>query len=320
MGKNMIYTYCIKDENGANKPALIGSEEYQKWRNNYKRSFTDGTYAGGGDAKLDVRDYYCDPDTTYTSKCDNRFFEQLQTYLKKMEVKLADKLQGRFEYEFIQSEGIKVTGTDGQGREIEPYFLRSDQLGFSAPSSLKAHPYDLYLMENDYSDKALDNVITWVCESRTIGGSFVWPRPFYDGYNPARGGRITSNRRYYIQDRVDLTLWEIRYWYEKSDRNTIMRNTAVDGSNLDIWLAHFNDFDTYVEFFHFQEFVDGKSGKALPIDILSGKTDEADWGINGENPTIKIMKGMNPGKLEAMLSRVNEMIMDRTMFIEGGCV
>lgn len=118
--------------------------------------------------------------------------------------------------------------------------MKSDQFGFSfaAIYSNKFHPYDAYLLLFDDKDlekkdknSPFEKVKYWVSKTRQVGGSFLWP--FEDNiYNGARGGVCNSKRNkkargssrtgtgiyieFYIQDRVDLTLFEIKEVYESN--------------------------------------------------------------------------------------------------------
>ncbi len=306
MNKNRIYTYCIEKEDGKNMVSLLESKELQEWKTEYKKDIVENAQ--------DIKRLYCDPDTSYIEGKNHQFFHQLVLFLEKMEKEMSNELQGTFHYEFVENEGIKVWGTDKDGNEISEFYLRSDQLGFSAPSNMKSHPYDLYIMKSDDKNNAIDKVTEWITTSRTIGGSFLWPTPFYFDYNPARGGKITSDRSHYIQDRVDLTLWELKYWYEKTDKNTIINVVNKDhNSNLDIWLEHFTNFKTYIRFFHFEEFVMKQDEEIIPINILNGGiTCEPKWGENGENPEIEISRKLDINAVEKMLIFVNYCIIQRT--------
>ncbi len=309
-----VCTYCVVGEDLCNKVVKLNSTELEVWKEKYINDFYK-SYLTFEDSSLDVRRYYCDPDTTYKKGYNHEFFMQLVLFLQNQEKNLSKRLRGRFEYEFVVDKGIKVTGTDKNNNDINPFYLRSDQLGFSSPSNNKAHPYDLFIMQSHSKNKAIKQVSQWIATSRTIGGSFLWPTPFYYDYNPARGGKITSSRRYYIQDRVDLTLWEIKNWYEKSNENTILQRNNKDNSNLIIWLEHFVDFDTYVNFFCFEAFIQKNDNEASPIYIFKEDNNvvkEPEWGFNGENPPIEISKDLEHTKLERMLSFVNICIMERT--------
>ena len=261
---------------------------------------------------------YCDPDTTYKKGFDHHFFEQLVNFLNKRECQLKDKLKGEYEYIFEEGKGIKVNN--------ESFYLKSDQLGFSAPTNEKVYPYDLYLMKSGMKsgdkDDALEQVVNWIIGSRTIGGSFLWPASFYEIYNMRRGGTIKSNRSHYIQDRVDLTLWEIYYWYHEKKKSTIMTRVKGEQAKEDLkkWLSHFKDFETYIEFFCFEAFVSKeksiKSANLRPISILTGKIEEPKWGEKGEKPNIEITSDLEFITIEEMLKGLNKKILNRSKTME----
>lgn len=310
-----LYTYCVLEETGNNKVVLINSNELMNWKLLYKKDFIDSAYIDYFEQPIDIRRFYFDPDASYKRNYNNHFFCQLTLFLNKRESQLSSKLQGKFQYKFVQDSGIKVWGTDKDGKSISPFVLRSDQLGFSSPSNEKSHPYDLYIMKSENKCDAIEKVIEWITISRTIGGSFLWPMPFYRKYNPARGGKITSSRRYYIQDRVDLTLWEIKYWYENANKNTIMSRMNEEDSNLNIWLSHFSNFQIYVEFFCFKDFVSSIGEGMKPLDILTGEINEPQWESNGKNPEIKITNKLDITEVERMLTFVNNRILQRSKSI-----
>lgn len=315
-----LYTYCGLNEvknKEKNIVAKIGSNEMDDWKKKYISCFKE-CYDSSNN-QLNVRLVYCDPDQTYEKKFNHHFFEQLERFLKNRENELEGKLNGKFDYKFVEGQGIEVSETDRNGEKNTLFYLRSDQLGFSAPSNVKTHPYDLYIMKSDDKTKAIEQVANWIVGSRTIGGSFLWPRPFYDKYNKSRGGRITSNRKYYIQDRVDLTLWEIYYWYNDKNKSTIMTRCDDDKSNLSLWLTHFKNFSTYIEFFCFKDFVKELNKQLYPTDIISGENCEPKWGNAGQNPEIKITSKLDIDIVEGMLERLNNSILNRSMMIEENC-
>ncbi|MEE0264881.1 MAG: hypothetical protein UD936_04555 [Acutalibacteraceae bacterium] len=309
-----IYTYCGLDE-AKNIVAKIDSDEIDNWKKSYINGFNEG-YAISSDKSLDVRLVYCDPDQTYKKGYNHHFFEQLVRFLNKRELELAERLNGKYDYKFVEGQGIEVSETNQDGEKIVLFYLRSDQLGFSAPSNEKSHPYDLYIMQSQNKDEAVKQVADWIIDSRTIGGAFLWPRPFYDTYNPNRGGKITSSRKYYIQDRVDLTLWEIYYWYTDNNKSTIMTRSDDVKSNLYLWLTHFKDFRTYIEFFCFKDFVTESDEQVYPVDIISGKKCEPKWGEDGQNPEIEITSKLDINKVKGMLERLNNSILNRSIMIE----
>lgn len=340
---NELYTFCALDKDGKNIVAKINSCEIKKWKKEYKKCFNE-SYFSLSSVKSTVRTRYCDPDTTYKEGCNHHFFEQLTHFLNKREEEFWNnpdsKLENKYEYCFKErsrkkdcekckprrrcedcEEGIEVFEIDCKKNKKRIFFLRSDQLGFSAPTKDRSYPYDLYLMKSENKDDALKQVVDWIAFSRTIGGSFLWPTPFYQSYNLNRGGKISSPKKYYIQDRVDLTLWEIFYWYENNKNNDssnkkvikmISGNDEKATDALEKWLSHFKTFETYIEFFCFQDFVNEKS---CPINILSGSAEEPQWN-NTSDRKPEITDQLDKKTIYKMLDRVNTMILKRSKKIE----
>lgn len=319
---NELYTYCALNENGKNIVAKINSCEIKKWKEQYKQCFNE-SYFSLSSVKSAVRTKYCDPDTTYKEGCNHHFFEQLVIFLNVQETKFRRKsrLKGIYKYIFEEGKDIKVIEVR-KNKTKELFYLRSDQLGFSAPTSAKVHPYDLYIKRSDSPECAVNQVADWVISSRSIGGSFLWPFSFYEFYNRRRGGTTKSNRSHYIQDRVDLTLWEIYYWYNKNEKSTIMTRVKNEQAKEDLkkWLSHFKDFETYIEFFCFEAFVSKeksiKSANLRPINILTGKNEEPKWGEKGENPKIEITSDLEFNTIEEMLKELNKKILIRSEKME----
>ena len=180
----------------------------------------------------------------------------------------------------------------------------------------------MYIKKSEKPKCAVDQVADWIISSRTLGGSFLWPFSFYETYNMRRGGTIKSNRSHYIQDRVDLTLWEIYYWYNKNKKSTIMTRVRDEQAKEDLkkWLSHFKDFETYIEFFYFEAFVSKeksiKSPNLRPINILIGKNEEPKWGEQGENPKIEITSDLEFKTIKGMLKGLNQKILNRSKEME----
>ena len=313
---NELYTYCALNEDGENIVEKIESRKIFKWKKEYIARFRTSYISPLKKTNL-VNALYCDPDTTYKKSLDNHFFERLVTFLNKQEDNFSEekdfdkkpRLEGKYEYEFEVNKGIKVM----RDKE-DSFYLKSDQLGFSAPTNEKVYPYDLFLIKSRDIDKALKQVANWIVSSRTIGGSFLWPEQFYKKYNLSRGGKIDSKNKYYIQDRVDLTLWEIFYWYENNKNNDssnkkVIKMTSVNDEKstdaLEKWLSHFKTFETYIEFFCFQDFVNEKS---CPINILSGSAEEPQWN-NTSDRKPEITEQLDKKTIYKMLDRVNTMIL-----------
>lgn len=310
------------NEDGENIVEKIESRKIFKWKKEYIARFRTSYISPLKKTNL-VNALYCDPDTTYKKSLDNHFFERLVTFLNEQEDHFSEekdfdkkpRLEGKYEYEFEMNKGIKVTSDN----EKDGFYLKSDQLGFSAPTNEKVYPYDLFLIKSRDIDKALKQVANWIVSSRTIGGSFLWPEQFYKKYNLSRGGKIDSKNQYYIQDRVDLTLWEIFYWYENNDSSNkkVTKMTSVNDEKatdaLEKWLSHFKTFETYIEFFCFQDFVNEKS---CPINILSGSAEEPQWNNNTSNRKPEITEQLDKKTIYKMLDRVNTMILKRSKRIE----
>lgn len=314
---NKLYTYCSLNENGKNIVAKIS--EMNDWKEAYVERFKT-SYVSELKKSNSVRALYCDPDTTYKKSLDNHFFERLVTFLSKQEKCFGKKLllEGKYTYKFEVNKGIKVTSDN----EKDSFYLKSDQLGFSAPTNEKVYPYDLFLIKSRDIDKALNQVANWIVSSRTIGGSFLWPEQFYKKYNLSRGGKIDSKNQYYIQDRVDLTLWEIFYWYENNKNNDssnkkVTKMTSVNDEKatdaLKKWLSHFKNFKTYVEFFCFEDFV---NEEGYPINILDEGAQDPLWDNNIRNRKPEITEQLDIEIIYKMLDRVNTMILKRSMKIE----
>lgn len=317
---NELYTYCALNEDGENIVAKIS--EMNDWKKAYIKSFTT-SYISELQKQNSVRSLYCDPDTTYKKGLNHHFFEQLVNFLNVQETKFRKKsrLKGFYKYIFEEGKGIKVIEVRNN-KTKELFYLRSDQLGFSAPTSAKIHPYDLYIKRSEKPECAVSQVADWVISSRTLGGSFLWPFSFYETYNMRRGGTIKSNRSHYIQDRVDLTLWEIYYWYHEKKKLTIMTRIKNKQAKEDLkkWLSHFQTFETYIEFFCFEEFL----SKEKPIknsslrlnNILTGKNEEPEWGEKGENPKIEITLDLEFNTIADILKELNDKILKRSKKME----
>ncbi len=195
----------------------------------------------------------------------------------------------------------------------------SDQFGFSAPSKEMKHPYGVYLrkckIEGKEKEESINKVINWVMESRTIGGSFIWPNDIWKIYNRARGGSINSkgNAKYYIEDRVDLTLLEIKHYLDNQKNVVSDILTLKDNSNGQKWFKSFKSFDEYVKFFYFYPFV---NENGIPYDIV-----ESDFANGNKKIIKKIDKNnsiydLNANQLEVMFNNINIMIKERSEKIE----
>lgn len=289
------------------------------------------------DSYLNKREYPCpyvDPDGTY---CWNNwgFYEKLVAFLNLREAKFSAELGEPWEYIHIGEyspgntipPGICVRTKDGQQTRC---YLRSDQFGFSAPYGEypqgsnawddPRYPYAKLLQCSSCGDR-MQFVADCVCSTRTVGGSFLWPLQkegvkWKSNYNMNRG--VGS----YIQDRVDLTLFEVKHYYEHKKRKGRGRFSAdyewqddklytelVKNPYMQVWLDHFGSFEPFVEFFMLDNFVDQET--YMPKSIVTGKPlTERD--VNN----IKSMKGeihdLTVEQVKNMLGNVSAWILERS--------
>ena len=204
--------------------------------------------------------------------------------------------------------------------------LVSDQFGFSAPKIQLTHPYDVYLQkckrEGKDKDIAIENVIHWIMTTRSIGGSFLWPDDIWKTYNTHRGSRS------YIQDRVDLTLLEIKHYLDNKGNVEKDVLKVKDKSNGQKWLADFSSFKEYVNYFFLDPFVDKKNGY-IPYDIVRSNMEhgvpldeevinkykkQSKWTAKylRDNSILKL----NTTDLERMFNNVCKMIEERSEKME----
>ena len=234
---------------------------------------------------------YSDPDAV--SSHNYEFYGEITEFLQdqKQQKKYSNCFDAGWEFEKPESEKKypedRTIALKKSEDDDEAYlYLTSDQFGFSAIkeditwSPLK-YPYAIY--ERCYKgDKSLIGDTIWY--TRTIGGSFLWPkvkcvRNWQSSYNLYRG--VDS----YIEDRVDLTLYEIKEFYDEysveKDYEKIKDKLSEKGSNLlkysDAeyiykWLSIFKNFKTYVDFFCFDDFVNKEDDEYYPKDIFTGKS------------------------------------------------
>ena len=298
---------CYDSDNSEN-------ETFEEWKQQYTE------YLNDIDNKKDADCPYTDPDTTWNE--ESSFYINLEIFLNEQEKSLCCKLEGNWEYKFnaFDSGGGIYVYEEDPDHENEILVLRSDQFGFSAPRKvIKAttlttkYPYWKYINDAGNKGDAIAGVLSWIWHTRGIGGSFLWPLvkqrtnsgyKFESLYNMRRG--IGS----YIQDRVDLTLLEVRDFYEclfdflKDSSNKLTEETFkgfIDKYDNDYpnnlllkrddkcqiikWLSHFKNSKTYVEFFQFEDFV-AKDG--FPINITAQNTSLQ--GYNKSNGVTKRSK------------------------------
>lgn len=208
-------------------------------------------------------------------------------------IKKYGALQEKYEIVGLMDEK-KITVVQN-GEKI--FRLTSDQFGFSAAESIYDNDQDtryplvklLYLCKEKSEDEQ-KKVIAWITEyvknTRTIGGSFLWPI-LPEGsrkceYNNQRG---VNN---YLEDRVDLTLLEVKHALEKKYDHDECKSDILcsqyENEHMKKWLAHFGSFEEYVKYFMLEPFCkknikeDKKEGEKdrkdydyVPINIIDGE-------------------------------------------------
>lgn len=264
---------------------------------------------------------YIDPD----KKENEEFYRELSNFLNASRISRKNNKILSFEANEAPYGMITVYYKDKYGNK-QHFTVHSDQFGFSAVPCIyfrKNYPLSRYLeMQKNKSDKDPDAVAeflaNYVYTTRTLGGSFLWPETLWKDYNKSRGN---GN---YIEDRVDLTLLEIKHYFEYRDLDD-KKKFKYSGDilfryydNLDAqtWFGFFDSFEDYVDFFMFNDFVEDIStnGKKeyMPINILTGKRFKTDY-PGYEMDTLKDIKEY---KLKAMLERVRDMVEKRTIRME----
>lgn len=289
---------------------------------------------------------YLDPDREYNSE----YYENIVAFLNKQEENLI-KESKRYHYELIkdgeadgEKQGFKIPPSIAvyekkENNDKNPFFfLRSDLFGFSAPREKKEerkiakiagderYPYASYLLKSkeeelDESAKFIANTI-W--KTRNIGGVFLWPLckretdkriTWFSSFNMRRGVKS------YIEDSVDLTLWEIKQMYcigkdsNAKTKSDLIISGGADKELIFQWLCHFDSFENYVKFFAFENFV----SEEKIIDITSKEREglnssevdkyRKEFSKNSQNGRIRRMEKEN---LELLLKNIAELIEART--------
>lgn len=204
-------------------------------------------------------------------------------------------------------------------KDKKEYFtIQSDQLGFSADTWIyfsTKYPLSRYF-EMQKNEEAAKFLTDYVLATRTLGGSFLWPESLYKDYNPGRG-------RAKIEDRVDLTLLEIKHYFEYRELDD-KKKFKYSGDILfsrykfldtQTWFGFFDSFEDYVDFFLFNGFVDKdeQTNEYTPINILTGKPFEKGY-LNSETNTLKDIK--DEKQLKAMLDLVMRKVKARSVNME----
>lgn len=260
---------------------------------------------------------YNDPD----NKKNTDFYDKLASFLNAASWKNKKNLY--FKANEAPYGMITVYYKDKKGEEHH-FTIHSDQLGFSAVPCIyfkQNYPLSRYLeMQKNKSDKDPDAIAeflaNYVYTTRTIGGSFLWPETLWKSYNPGRGCAK-------IEDRVDLTLLEIKHYFEYRDlddkkkfkyrRDILFSRYKIPDAQT--WFGFFDSFEDYVDFFMFNDFVDKdkQTKEYMPINILTGEAFEKGY-LNSETNTLKDIK--DEKQLKAMLDLVMRKVKARSVNME----
>ena len=259
-----------------------------------------------GGSEIAYSDIYIDPD----NKKNEEFYRELSNFLNASRISRKNNKILSFEANEAPYGMITVHYKGQNGKEYG-FRLHSDQLGFSAVPCIyfrNNYPLSRYLemqknkldkrknKSNKATDAVADFLAGYVYTTRTLGGSFLWPESWYKAYNMSRGNGS------YIEDRVDLTLLEIKHIYKFRE----LENQLIYGKDhllkqyknqyADKWFGFFDSFEDYVDFFMFNDFVEDIStnGKKeyMPINILTGKRFKTDY-PGYEMDTLKDIKEYN---------------------------
>lgn len=276
--------------------------------------------------------FYIDPDGV------TEFYNHLTCFLNHQEKKYKKS------YLFMPPKAAPLTTTKItviQNGEML-FRLTSDQFGFSADKRIYKYNNDKYNYYKCYYGKyPLANLLfltqgedqtkreeikkqiaRYVKNTRTIGGSFLWPVPPKGRcnciYNTSRG--IGS----YLEDRVDLTLLEIKHAldgsYDKGEHTSdILYRQYQNGKRyIKEWLKHFDSFDSYVEYFMLEDFVEKKDGKYVPINIINGEPLNDDYLKKYREQYKKSsLQNLTEKEIRAMLEYLEKKILERSAKMEN---
>lgn len=257
---------------------------------------------------------YIDPD----GKKNTDFYSALSDFLNASRISRKNNKILSFEVNEAPYGMITVYYKDKYGNK-QHFTVHSDQLGFSAVPWIyfsNKYPLSRYF-EMQKNKEAAQFLADYVLTTRTLGGSFLWPETLWKGYNRSRGCAK-------IEDRVDLTLLEIKHYFEYRELDD-KKNFKFSKDRLFVhykktdaqtWFGFFDSFEDYVDFFMFNDFVEDIStnGKKeyMPINILTGKRFKTDY-PGYEMDTLKDIKEY---KLKAMLDLVMDKVAKRTKKME----
>lgn len=279
---------------------------------------------------LDSKTIYVDPDGVKFIRTS--FYNLLTEFLQKREQEFGKG------FIYIPPQLAKLSNKNGMQHESRDDYkifvieneetqfrLTSDQFGFSAAEGIYSKPAKYPLAKINYLSKesqsedregVIKKLINYVENTRTLGGVFVWPIPKEGrrncSYNIRRG--IAS----YIEDRVDLTLLEIKHaldgdYKKEKHRNDILYNLYHNNTqNIRNWLEHFDSFDEYIRYFMLTDFVED----GMPINIMTGNP-FCDGELKSYQESKHFQdKDLSLKELLSILERLETMIVKRTQCME----
>lgn len=250
---------------------------------------------------------YQDPDDRETVKAMT-YYSELTYFLNKRVNEYANREINN--YVFLQPDKACKFGESETSEENTAWFdtvkialikdskpqmlLTSDQFGFSAGINKDKEKYALTDVEYPYGmyynlikkNDELRFIAQCVYDTRTIGGAFVWPvmtsweedkwddKKRESNYNKIRG------RSSYIEDRVDLTLLEIKHMlsFDPSEysHDILYGEYIKKESHMKEWFDIFGGFNEYVDLLMFNPFVVKQNNVYRPIDIIHSEVKEGD--------------------------------------------
>ncbi|MBE5857433.1 MAG: hypothetical protein E7296_07740 [Lachnospiraceae bacterium] len=295
-----------------------------------------------GNKSQESQEIYIDPDCTADIREIN-YYNKLTKFLSKREEDKMSTTQFSFlppklskdtseeEKKDSRIDEYKILAIDG---DKVMYRLTSDQIGFSAceriylPQNARKYPLSRLMVDTNIEKQkeVAKEIALYVKKTRTLGGALVWPM--------ASTGRRICQYNYrrgicgYIEDRVDLTLLEVKHALEGKYDNGEFKSDVLydeyvkDKSVMRIWLNRFiskdkNDpFGLFVDYFMLNDFIN----EGLPIDITTGeKINEKkvqDYVDTFRKNRIGKLQELKYKDLRATLKRLEKMIEKRTYRIE----
>ena len=228
----------------------------------------------------------------------------------------------------------------------QQFCLTSDQFGFSAfegiygKENYERYPLAklLYSCRGKCEEKrkeVIGRITEYVKNTRTLGGSFLWP--VHQEGNNARACMYNLRRGVgnYLEDRVDLTLREVKHAldcavelkcgynnYEEYEKFDILYDYydyhKKDEMHLKKWLEHFGTFTNFIEYFMLKPFckkmqtAEG-SYEYIPINIIDGREIGQE---KGEIRNIVKVRNLREEEILNMLNLLEKKILERTQNME----